>query len=172
MNNDSNSRTAVVFIPLTQGKVTVIDFDDFEKVREFKWHVTVRKKRGYAARNSGHSEGKRRLILLHRELVEGAITVDHIDGDGLNNRRYNLRAASYQQNNFAFRRKSSGCSSVFRGVTWDRRLRKWKAAFQLNRAYNHVGLFMSEVEAAKAYDSAVKKAFGEFAACNFPERLI
>lgn len=94
------------------------------------------------------------------------LQIDHIDGDGLNNRRTNLRWATQSQN-FANRRPMEG-TSKFKGVSRFRR--KWQVKVKLNRESHWVGLFDDEVEAAKAYDAAAIRLFGEYARLNFPGR--
>jgi hypothetical protein len=102
---------------------------------------------------------------MHRLIMAApdGIGVDHINGDGLDNRRANLRLASQRDNsaNMAVRASSA---TGFKGVSWKRRNRKWQA--QIGRTY--LGIFASAEEAARAYDHAAREAWGEFAHLNFP----
>lgn len=158
---------AVVFIPLTQGKVAVIDFEDFEKVRSFKWYAERGRNTWYArGRNSASSP---RTVAMHNVLLsEACHPIDHIDGDGLNNTRANLRPASCREN-ARNQRKRKNCSSQYMGVCWANNRQKWQAQIKISSKENlFLGLFDSEIEAAKARDAATKKYFGEFGRLNFP----
>jgi hypothetical protein len=150
----------VVFLPLSKGHVTVIDFADLEKVRGHKWCVVGTKTHKYA-----QSRIKNKAFNLHRFLMgnpTGKI-VDHIDGNGLNNCRANLRIVSARQNTQnSF--KSRGCSSKYKGVAWNKRDQKWEVKFTFS-----LGQFESEEDAAKKYDDYVRSIHGEFARYNFPK---
>lgn len=127
------------------------------------YHFTLKNKRGkwYAeTKVAGRTVGLHRLVL---GVDDPTIIVDHVDRDGLNNRRRNLRAATKSQNaaNVAPR---SGCSSAYKGV--DRRGNRWRARVMLSGRYVHLGLFERERDAAAAYDHAVLEHFGEFAVTN------
>lgn len=157
--------TAVVFIPLTRGKVAVIDFDDFEKVRPFSWQAAKNGHRWYARAARG---GK--TIYMHRHLLglSGKTRPDHKDGNGLNNRRRNLRVCSPAQNAQAFQKKRSGTTSQYRGVFWDRHNAHWGARIEKNYKKYFLGCFSKEMDAARAYDAKARELFGEFASPNFP----
>jgi len=93
--------------------------------------------------------------------------VDHIDGNGLNNTRANLRICTYQQN--VCNCKSRGGDSKYKGISWDKRSKKWRAKIRYNSKDKHLGVFEDEIEAAREYDREAAKLFGEFAYLNFPE---
>lgn len=160
---------AVVFIPLTQGKVTVIDFEDFEKVRAYKW-FTIRssQKLWYAARWISFAGGKK-IMYMHRFLCPGPSKkeVHHWDGDGLCNQRANLVRCSRSQNYRGKRLKRPGASSNFRGVSWGQKDRRWRASIFVNQKAVSLGQFKKEKDAARAYDAAARKHFGKFASPNF-----
>lgn len=159
--------TAVVFIPLTRGKVATIDFEDFEKVRPYKWHAVKMQARWYAMHRfgkHGHCMPMHRFIL---DAPEGC-QVDHEDGDGLMNRRYNIRLCSRSQNQQAKQRKRAGSTSQFRGVSWYSRDSVWVAQICKNGTWFYLGRYRDEEDAARAYDAAARKYFGEFASPNFP----
>lgn len=148
----------IVFLPLSQGKVAIIDFADFEKVGRFKW-CAARTPNGrfYALRNLPRKNGKNQKSLkLHCEIL-GIKGVDHRDGNGLNNCRENLRPATQKQNNQAFQRKAPGVSSKFRGVVWHRRDLKWQASIMKDRVPYYLGYFKVEEDAARAYDKKAKE---------------
>ena len=102
-----------------------------------------------------------------RALILLGTHVDHINGDRLDNRRFNLRLCTNQQNQMN-KTKRVGSSSRFKGVYFQKTSRKWVAAIQKDRKLKHIGLFSDELDAARAYDAAAKEAFGEFAWLNFP----
>lgn len=156
-------------IPLTQGKFAMVDDEDFDAVSQFKWHAKKLGRRVYATRSIKKPNGKYSLQLMHRFLMPDVPEIDHEDGNGLNNqRKSNLRPATTQQNAQGFRRKSSGKTSKFRGVSWHKKAGKWRAYICLDDKHKHLGHFNSEIDAAKAYDIAARKYFGDFASPNFP----
>lgn len=152
-------------IPLTKGHVALVDTEDFERANQFKWFAQVTKTNVYAARDVRRKGQPRQYIFLHQFLL-GAKGIDHRDGDGLNNRRANLRIATCSQNLRASKKKFSG-TSRFRGVRLHRPGR-WTAQLKLNGRQIYLGIFDGEIEAAHAYDAAARWFFGEFAAPNFP----
>jgi hypothetical protein len=101
-------------------------------------------------------------------LITGWRFVDHVDHNGLNNRRSNLRAATKAQN-AANERKRPGCSSQYKGVVWHRN--RWQARIEIGDEYRYLGRFVSEEEAARAYDAAAVTAWGQYANPNFPRTL-
>lgn len=160
--------SAIVFIPLTRGKVAVIDFEDFEKVRPYKWHADKNGHRWYATRGVRLS-GKLQKIYMHRFLLKAPVgtLTDHDDGNGLNNRRYNICVCSEAENQHSFRTKSKNASSKFRGVSWLPALSRWRAGIEKSGKYFNLGNFESEEAAARAYDKKALELFGKFASPNF-----
>lgn len=146
-------------IQLTQGKIALVDDEDFERLNQYKWCFSGQ----YAQRKV-----LRKTILMHRVILE-CPQVDHIDGNRLNNQRSNLRACNHAQNQMN-REKSKGLSSVYKGVSWHKQVEKWRARIQTNQGCLYLGLFESEIEAAQTYDEAAKEHFGEFARLNFPRK--
>lgn len=144
-----------VFIPLGRGHVAVIDFDDHEKIRGMKWRAIKLRHGLYAAcvRN-------KRYLLLHRFLLDAARGqfIDHEDGDGLNNRRRNIRFCTRHQNGRGFRRKQPGASSQFIGVSLFLAAapgaKPWTAQIQIDGKKKHLGYFYTEQEAALAFNVA------------------
>lgn len=154
-------------IPLTQGLVALVDDADYEAVSAFKWFAMKVGRRFYAARNVCKPDGKWITQSLHRFLMPGVDRVDHINGDSLNNQRYNLRPATHKQNLRGFQQKRLGTTSRFRGVGWNKEMLKWEARIKVDGKKIHLGYFKSETAAALVYDAAARKYFGEFACPNF-----
>jgi len=155
-------------IPLTQEQFTIVDDADFKWLNQWKWHY---QSKGYAAR-SVQKNGKTRLILMHRAIlgVPAGMYSDHINGDRLDNRRMNLRICTNSQNSMN-RRKRSGCSSIYKGVYWEKAINKWRARIKLHGKRKDIGYFDDEQEAARAYDQAALELFGKFAQLNYPGLL-
>ena len=107
------------------------------------------------------------MIYMHREILNAPseLQVDHIDGNKLNNHKANLRLATLWQNTFNVSKRQH-TTSIYKGVYWHKGANKWCAFLWFNQKYVYLGLHMSEVEAAKAYNEAATKYFGEFAKLN------
>jgi len=157
-------------IPLTQGKVALVDDDDFERLSEFKWTAMQRKWDGrwYACR---WTKPPRQHIYMHREIMRThkGIETDHKNGDGLDNQRTNLRNATKSQNGFNSRRKP-GASGV-RGVHWYKRHQKWVARIKLHGQEHHLGYFNEIEDAIGAYHRAALDLYGEFINETTGERI-
>lgn len=158
-------------ILLTQGKMAVVDDDDFERLNAVRWCAVkvVSKNRilWYAVRNAPQVNGKRRLIYMHREVLGAGARdkIDHRNSDGLDNQRENLRIATVSQNR-QNQRKSSGLTSVYKGVYWNKRLCKWQVQIKIGGRGQYLGVFESESEAGAAYDRAARRLFNDFALLN------
>lgn len=150
-------------IPLTQGKVALVDDDDFEWLNRMgKWCVQIMKYTFYARGYVPH-DGKSKHIWLHR-LIMGmpvGMEVDHIDGDGLNNQRCNLRICTHQDNQ-RNRRTQVNSMSGFTGVWWEKRRNKWRAGIYVSGKHKHLGYFSLIENAHAAYEAAAREFFGEF----------
>lgn len=153
-------------IPLTQGKAAIVDDEDFEWLSQWKWSARKDRSIWYAVRwQKGRMNGKRILLLMHREILHPPIGMetDHKDGNGLNNQRSNLRTATNSQNQQNAKHRKG--LSTFKGVSWH--VGKWQSQIRVEGKRLHLGRFSSETEAAFAYDQAAKRYFGEFARTNF-----
>jgi len=156
-------------IPLTQGKFARVDNQDFERVNQFKWFAQKQRTGNYYAyRRIRLSNSERASQAMHQFLLPGVKEVDHIDTDGLNNQRENIRPVTRTQNN-TNRRKFAGCSSRFKGVCWYGRDEVWAARIRVGQRCVFLGNYESEEDAAHVYDYAARIYFGEFARLNFPD---
>jgi hypothetical protein len=159
-------------IPLTQGKVTIIDAQDAERVLRYKWHAERRhgpkSRTFYAVTTIRKENGKQTGLSMHRfilQLPPRTPHVDHRNGDGLDNRRENLRLATPAQNNRNVKISQLNTSG-FKGVSWRKRDHRWRAQIQFNGHVKHLGHFQIKEEAAAIYDKAARELFGEFARPN------
>jgi hypothetical protein len=152
-------------IPLTQGRVAIVDDADFEWLGSLKWCAHGRGRKAYACRRE-----KGKMVLMHRMILPVGLgeEIDHVDGDRLNNTRANLRACTRSQNN-ANQPKKPGGSTPFKGVSFNHG--RYRARIQVARIVYKLGWFDTAVEAALAYDAAARQHFGPFARLNFPEGL-
>lgn len=152
-------------IPLTQGKVALVDDEYYEELMEFKWYALMEGGTFYARRHSVTDEqGKRHTIRMHRFIMNtpDGLDTDHIDGDGLNNTRANLRVctrAQNQRNKGAQRNNASG----FKGVSFHRGAKKWRAQISIDGTKTYLGLFLTRELAYEAYCDASIKHHGDFA---------
>ena len=157
-------------IQLTQGKVAVVDQEDYETVAQFKWYAN-KSHRTFYARRMVRVLGARKMIAMHAAIMgkppRPGIEIDHRNGNGLDNRRTNLRWSTVAQNK-RNRRKTRG-TSVFKGVSWAKPNNMWRAYIHVGNRQQHIGFFHDEQDAAHAYDAAAKLYFGEFARLNYPE---
>ena len=151
-------------IPLTHGKVTVVDDDDYGRVSGFRWYARRSRNTWYAM---SHNAIPGKLTGIHRLLLNAPddLQVDHINGDGLDNRRGNLRLCTQNQNQHN-RGKSGHNTSGYKGVHWDKWHGRWKAQIILDNRKIHLGYFDSPEDGADAYDNAARKYHGEFARVN------
>ena len=153
-------------INLTQGKVALINDVDFAYLNQWKWYAHFDGFNWYAERKPRKICFRMHRLILSRKLGHANFKqVDHVDGNGLNNLRSNLRASTCQQNHFN-KRKAQNKSSQFKGIYWNKQLQKWRVQIRVNKKLIEVGCFHSEIQAAKAYDKMAKKHFGNRAKLN------
>jgi hypothetical protein len=151
-------------------RVALIDDADFNFVNEYKWRIWERQHPGLRtngpyARTSIWRGGRATTIFMHT-LITGWPRTDHINHNGLDNCRSNLRPATNAQNGYN-RRPSLSAKSPYRGVGWNREARKWQAAIWLHGTCRYLGLFSSPESAARAYDAAARQNWGDYAYLNF-----
>ncbi len=152
-------------IKLTFGKFAAVDTEDFNRVSQYNWCAVQDDRCWYA--NTFKRDGT--PMAMHRLILNApkGLVVDHIDHNGLNNRKSNLRLCTNRQNQ-QNRRPTRGSNSRYKGVHWCNTHRKFRARITHNGERLHLGYFDSEIDAAKAYDKKARELFGEFAYLNFP----
>ena len=150
-------------IKLSQGKVALVDDEDFESLNQFKWSATKIGNTFYAVRNI-RVDGKRTPQYMHGAIMKGK-GIDHRDGNGCNNQKSNLRFCTKSKNAMNMR-KQENTSSIYKGVYFNKPARKWLASIGINGKPIHLGCFDSEIEAAKAYNAKAIEFFCEFANLN------
>lgn len=157
-------------IPLTQGLFTLVDDDDYPYLSQFSWYA---KSSGgdtfYAYRSVGSYE-KYKKVIMHREIMNppDGLIVDHIDGNGLNNQKSNLRICTHAEN-MHNRRMNRENTSGYKGVCFAKNMNKWLAQIVVGGKKIKIGYYDDLLEAARAYDVAAVHYFGGFANINFPE---
>ncbi len=157
-------------IPLTQRRYAIVDPADYTRLAEYKWHANRSRTTFYAQRKKWLPELKKEVtVRMHRHIlnVPDNLLVDHINGNGLDNRRANLRPATHSQNTCNIG-KYQLSRSRYKGVTWHKARRRWNARIRSNRRTISLGYFDNELDAAKAYDVAAREHHRQFARPNFP----
>lgn len=144
------------------GKEIIVLPQHIERLAKFKWYFSGRR----ITRQEYFGSLQIKYPIANEVLqIDSKILVDHKDRNPFNNLDDNLRIATQQQNG-ANKLKKPGCASIYKGVTWNKAREKWRACITFNRKCIHLGYFTNEIEAAKAYNEATAKYFGEFAVLN------
>lgn len=152
-------------VPLSggEGRKALVSPEDFDHVMQHRWHYA----NGYAA-----TAIERRTTYMHRFILKPppGLVVDHVNHDGLDNRRENIRIGTQTQN-MANMRPYDGKVSRHKGVYWDESRELWRARIKQHRTYHYLGAYLDEDDAGRAYDAAARWLFGEFAFTNFDGML-
>jgi hypothetical protein len=156
-------------IPLTQEQNAIVDTEDYDWLLQWNWYAmrSLGTKSFYAIRNIVGNW--KTHIFLHEAVMgfEFDREIDHQNHDTLDNRKYNLRHCTQQQN-IHNRRLQNNNTSGFKGVSWHSLTQMWKGCISLDSKWIHLGMFTTAEEAAHAYDEAAIRLHGEFAHLNFP----
>lgn len=160
-------------IPLTKGMFALVDDEDFDHLVQWKWHVQLGPSGPRPRRlvKTGLARPRQKPLLMYRVLLglSGREVVDHVDGNPLNNQRVNLRIATNGQN-LANAKLHANNTSGFKGVGWHHNA--WKATIRVHGKQQSLGRFNEKLSAARAYDEAAIRLFGEFAKTNHLMGLI
>lgn len=145
-------------IPLTKGKVAIVSDEDYEELSKYNWHAKVGNKTFYAMRSIKTGVNKQKNIFMHRVIMQTPkdMVTDHIDGNGLNNQRENLRLCTHSEN-LRNRKKNTNNTSGYKGVCWNKVYKKWQAQLCFNSKVMNLGCFLEKEDAYKAYCEASEK---------------
>lgn len=157
------------YIELNQGQIAIVDNSDFEQLSQFTWYIKARSDgRGFYAETAQRlpSSGVHHMK-MHRVLLGVPVgqRIDHIDGNGLNNQRANLRFCTASENGGNAQRNCNN-KSGYKGVSWRQDCHRWRASITVKRRRFRIGHFLTPLEAALAYDTVAVKLYGEFARTN------
>lgn len=150
---------------MIHGEVVLVDDEDYDLVNRYKWHCAKRNHTTYAAGSTRGNEGEIILLLMHRLIMNTpkGMQTDHINGNGLDNRKQNLRIASPAENS-----KNRQVRGKMKGFSFQNSTNSFFAYIYTDSKRINLGYFTSEVAAACAYDYAAKKYHKDFACLNFP----
>lgn len=159
-------------IPITKGKVAIVDDEDFEKLNQSKWFAHYNGQNWYAKRSGWSNTKTKYSVYMHREIMNAPsdMQVDHKNGDPLDNRKENLRlCTSYQNQHNRIKAKKNNKFGI-KGVYWNKKGKKFHAQIRVNNKRIHLGFFNVLGDADSAYRKAEEKYFEEFARGNNNER--
>lgn len=143
-------------IALTQGKVAIVDDEDFEELSKYKWCYS----------SCGYAKRTLKNIRMHKVIMNaGDRWVDHINGDRLDNRKENLRFCNKIENQ-RNRKLGKNNTSGYKGLLWREKRNRWEVYISINKKQTYIGMFKEKKDAAEAYNKAAKIYYGDFAKLN------
>lgn len=169
--SNQTSPTSFSLIPLTQGKFAIVDKEDYEKLSKYNWFARKTGNNFYAVRSlylgGGRKNERNKTIYMHHMIIKcsDGFEIDHINHNGLDNRKQNLRICRRWQNN-GNQRKTRG-TSQYKGVFWDKTRGKWVARIK----HTFLGRYDNEKEAAETYNKAAIEYWGNFAELNSVQNI-
>lgn len=168
----TNMKTIDVSTRKYPNKICLVDDENYEWLNQWKWTAAKKRYTFYAVRKVVLSDGKSKLIFMHR-LILGLengdkIKTDHKNHNGLDNQIDNIRKCTNQQNLYNMN-SNKNSRSIYKGIYWHKQNHNWCAHIKVDGKSKHIGCYDSEEEAAKAYDDAARKYYGDFANFNFTE---
>lgn len=151
-------------IKLTKGAVAIVDDEDFDELNKHKWHLHSE---GYAIRTVWNGKEKQTRLRMHRVIMKtpDGMDTDHLNGNRIDNRKENLRICTRSQN-LRNSQKRSDNKSGYKGVAFHNFSGLFHAYIRVNKRQISLGYYKFPDDAAKAYNEAAKKYFGEFAKLN------
>lgn len=156
-------------IQLTRGMVALVDDEDYIFLAQWKWAYKDKGHRntGYAVRGKSMPNGRYKVFAMHRVIMDALITheIDHINGNGLDNRKENLRIATKAQNQM-HKQLQRNNTSGYKGVYYSEKKGKWRSAIGYNNKGYKLGWYKTKEAAAEAYNRAAVKHHGAFAILN------
>lgn len=158
-------------IPLTRGYIALVDDEDYDRAMQYNWRATTsieaRRVYIYACRWKPIGKGKRVIEYLQKFILNTPHLIDHVNRDGLDNRKSNLRLATFGQNNQnMIKKQHKKNSSQYKGVGFHKGMHRWRVRLTTNYVECVIGYYDTEVEAAVAYNNKAIEVFGEFAKLN------
>lgn len=149
-------------ITLTKGKIALVDDEDYGRLCDYSWYYRHGRQTGYAARKDSDGDNPNAQVFMHVQIMRYPdMIIDHIDGNGLNNQKTNLRLVTNQQNMF-----NLPAQGKYKGVCWSNHHGKFKAQIMVDKKKINLGYFDTDVEPALVYNEAATKYFGEYARLN------
>lgn len=154
---------SIKLIPLTRGQNAIVDAADYDFLMQWNWYAFLARGRRFYAARFQNIDGKRHMIFMHRVITGGdGEETDHWNGNGLDNRRHNLRPCSKWQNR-SNAGKQCDNTSGYKGVSWNKSNEKWQAQTSLRGQRVHLGFFPAPEDAYAAYCKFTNVNKGEFA---------
>jgi hypothetical protein len=153
----------VIKLPLSKNKYALVDDEDYPKVSKHKWFVIQRGKSEHACRTVIEN-GNKRTEYLHRALLNpnSNEVVDHINGNGLDNQKANLRLCTKQQNSWNSDKNTKNVSG-YKGVSFEKTTGKWRVRIRKDGKSYSYGLYEQAEEASKVYLEKAQELFGQYA---------